>query len=297
MAELTAEPLDAPARAGSILSSWRFRRTAVACLQHAILLSVVGLIMLPLVWTLSTSLKEASQVYGFPPALIPKPIRLQNYPEAMTVGPWLRFFTNSSLVTGLNILGQIVACSLVGFSFARLRWWGRDVLFILMIATMMLPHQVTLVPQFVLFRTLGWVSTLLPLIVPRFFAAAFYTFLVRQFFMTIPTDLDDAARIDGASTFGIYSRIILPMSKPVLMAVAIFVFTASWNEFQLPLIYLHSEQNFTIQLGLRGYQSLHGGQWHLLMAASTLTMLPVIILFFLGQRYFIQGVVFSGIKG
>ena len=297
MSELAQRTAHVHARRGDLLSSWRFQRSAVAAAQHTVLVSAAVIILLPLFWTISTSLKEPTQVYAYPPEWLPSPARWSNYVEAMTVVPFLRFFANTALITVLNIVGQLLACSLAAFAFARLRWWGRNTLFVLMISTMMLPYQVTLIPQFILFRTLGWVNTFLPLIVPRLFAGAFYTFLMRQFFMTIPAALDDAARIDGATTFGIYYRIILPMSKPVLMAVSIFVFNFSWNEFLMPLIYLSDQKNLTISLGLRSFQNLYSTQWHLLMAASTVAMLPVILIFFVGQRYFIQGVVFSGVKG
>ncbi len=180
--------------------------------------------------------------------------------------------------------------------FSRLRWWGRNFIFILMLSTMMLPPHITLIPQFILFKSLGWIDTFLPLIVPTFFGGPWLTFLVRQYMMSIPRELDDAARIDGCSNFGVYWRIIMPLSKPAVLIVVIFVFNGTWNEFLLPLIYLHSADNFTLALGLRMFQGESSTSWNLLMAASILTMLPVIILFFSAQKYFMQGIVFTGVK-
>lgn len=273
------------------------RRFARSASIHSVLLLAAFVIMLPLFWTLSTSLKDPGDIFTYPPTWWPDPIVFRNYVDAMTVVPFHVYFRNTVIITGLSLAGQLLSCSLVAYSFARLRWPGRDKLFILMLATMMLPRQVTLIPQFILFRYLGWIDTLWPLIVPSFFGAPFFIFLLRQFFMGIPRDLDDAARLDGASNFRIYWEIILPLSKPVLAAVAIFSFQFSWNDFFEPLLYLHSNDLFTVSLALRFFQGSYGTQWHLLMAASVVVMAPMIVLFFFAQRYFIQGIVVSGVKG
>jgi multiple sugar transport system permease protein len=265
-------------------------------LVHALLWCGVVLMLMPLVWTLSTSLKPVSQIFLFPPRWIPDPIRWQNYAEAVTAIPFLRYLFNTALITGLVIVGKVLSVTLVAFAFARLQWWGRDVMFLIMLATMMLPSHITLIPQFIMFKELGWIDTFLPLIVPDFFGGPFLTFLMRQFFMSIPHDLDDAARIDGCSSFGVYWRIILPLSKAAIVAAVILTFNNTWNEFLHPLIYLQSPDNFTLALGLRFFQGEASTSWHLLMAASLLTMLPVITLFFVAQRYFIQGIVFTGVK-
>ena len=186
--------------------------------------------------------------------------------------------------------------TLVAFAFARLRWWGRNTVFLIMLSTMMLPPHITLIPQFILFKYWNWIDTLSPLIVPTFFGGPWLTFLVRQYFMTLPRELDDAARIDGCSSFGVYSRIIMPLAKPAILIVIIYVFNGTWNEFLLPLIFLQSSDKFTLALGLRMFQGEASVSWNLLMAASLLTMLPVIILFFFSQRHFIQGIVFTGVK-
>lgn len=275
----------------------RQRRLLSHGLIHLVLLSGVAVMFIPLAWTLSTSLKSVSDIYLFPPKWIPDPIRWQNYREAITAIPFMRYLFNTSLITGLSIIGKVISVTLVAFSFSRLRWWGRDVLFLVMLSTLMLPPHVTLIPQFILFKQLGWIDTFLPLVVPDFFGGPFLTFLVRQFFLSLPYELDDAARIDGCSSFGVYARIIMPLSAPAITAVIILVFNGSWNEFLHPLIYLHSQENFTLSLGLRLFQGEASTSWHLLMAASLLTMLPVLILFFFAQRYFIEGVTFTGVKG
>ena len=264
---------------------------------HAILLVGLLFILMPIVWAISTSLKPYGELFEYPPVWVPVPPQWINYYDALTYLPFGLYFWNTSIITGLDIIGKLLSCSLVAFGFSRLRWWGRDTLFLVMIATLMLPPQVTLIPQFVIWKELGWIDTFVPLIVPNFLGGPFMTFLLRQFFMSIPTELDDAARIDGCSSFGIFWRIILPLARPALMAVTVFVFNATWNEFLSPLIYLHSKSNLTIALGLRAFQGEHGPEWHLVMAASLVTMLPVLLVFFFGQRYFIQGIVFTGVKG
>jgi ABC-type glycerol-3-phosphate transport system permease component len=265
-------------------------------LIHLTLLCGVIVMFIPLAWTISTSLKSVSQVYLFPPAWIPDPIRWQNYREAVTAIPFMRYFLNTAIITIAAIIGKVLSVTLVAFSFSRLRWWGRDVLFLVMLSTLMLPPHVTLIPQFILFKRLGWIDTFLPLIVPEFFGGPFLTFLVRQFFMALPRELDDAARIDGCSSLGVYWRIIMPLSMPAVIAVIILVFNNTWNDFLHPLIYLQSQEHFTLALGLRLFQGEASTSWHLLMAASLMSMLPVLILFFVAQRYFIQGVVFTGVK-
>jgi multiple sugar transport system permease protein len=278
---------------------WLTRRRRITIrhlLVHAVLICGVVLMLIPLAWTLSTSLKHPSDVFLFPPAWLPDPVRWQNYVDVFTAIPLLRYLGNTALITLLVIVGKVLSVTLVAFAFARLQWWGRDVVFLVMLATLMLPPHVTLIPQFILFKELGWIDTYLPLIVPEFFGGPFLTFLMRQFFMTIPRDLDDAARIDGCSSLGVYWRIILPLSKPAVLAAVILIFNNTWNEFLHPLIYLQSQEKFTLALGLRMFQGEASTSWHLLMAASLLTMLPVLLLFFSAQRYFIQGIVFTGVK-
>ena len=267
-------------------------------ITYLILLLLGVLVTLPFIWMVSTSLKKPEDIFLFPPEWIPDPIIWSNYPRALSAIPFLTFFYNTAIVTVLSLAGTLISASLVAYAFARLRWPGRDFLFFVVLTTMMLPSQVTLIPQFIIFRELGWIDTLAPLIVPWFFGGgAFNIFLLRQFFITIPNELDDAALIDGCSFIGTYFRIILPMSKPVLAAVAIFSFQFHWNEFLLPLIYIHSRERYTIALGLRLFQEEYWVDWSGLMAASAIVMLPVLLVFYFAQRYFIQGIVFTGVKG
>jgi len=284
-------------RAESRLNGQQLRRSLAAGAIHGTLIAGLVLIFIPIAWAVSTSFKNPGDIFLYPPTWIPNPIRWQNYVQAMTTADFGRYFLNTTFITVVDIVAKVLSCSLVAFSFARLRWWGRDVLFMVMLSTLMLPQQVTLIPQFIIYRQLGWIDTFMPLIVPNLFGGPFFTFLLRQFFLSIPTDLDDAARIDGCSSFGVFWRIILPLSRPALMMVAIYVFNITWNDFFGPLIYLHNRNNYTISLGLQAFQTQSGPEWHLIMAASLVAMLPVLILFFVGQRYFIQGVVFSGVKG
>ena len=263
---------------------------------HLVLLAGVVLMFIPLVWTISTSLKSPGEVYLFPPTWIPNEIMWSNYYRAVTAIPFFLYLWNTVLITAISIVGKVISITLVAFAFARLRWWGRDVMFIVMLATMMLPPHITLIPQFIMFKWLGWIDTFLPLIVPTFFGGPYLTFLVRQYLLALPRELDDAARIDGCSDFGLYWRIIMPLAKPAILIVVIFVFNGTWNEFLLPLIYLHNPDLFTLALGLRMFQGEASTSWNLLMAASLLSMLPVIILFFVTQRHFIQGIVFTGVK-
>lgn len=275
----------------------RQRRSLSHALVHGVLLIGVIFMFIPLAWALSTSLKAPGDVYLFPPQWIPHPILWGNYAEAVTAIPFFQYLYNTVLITGLNVIGRVFSVTLVAFAFARLRWWGRDTLFVIMLATLMLPPHVTLIPQFILFKQLNWLDTFLPLTVPAFFGGPWLTFLVRQFLLTLPRELDDAARIDGCSSFGLYWRIILPLAKPAMLIVVIFTFNNVWNEFLLPLIYLQSSEKFTLALGLRLFQGEAANSWHLLMAASLLTMLPVVVLFFAAQKYFMQGIVFTGVKG
>ena len=274
----------------------RQRNLRNSTLTHLVLLVGVVLMFVPLAWTLSTSLKSPGEVYQFPPTWIPQEILWSNYVKAVTAIPFFLYLWNTVVITALSVIGKVISITLVAFSFARLRWWGRNFMFVVMLATMMLPPHITLIPQFIMFKWWGWINTFLPLVVPAFFGGPYLTFLVRQYLLAIPRELDDAARIDGCSDFGLYWRIIMPLSKPAILIVVIFVFNGTWNEFLLPLIYLQSSNLFTLALGLRMFQGEASTSWNLLMAASLLSMLPVIILFFATQRYFIQGVVFTGVK-
>jgi ABC-type glycerol-3-phosphate transport system permease component len=272
------------------------RRTLGHVTVHILLWMGVVFMFIPLAWAISTSLKSPGEVFIFPPKWIPDTIVWRNYVDAVTAIPFFRYLWNTTLITGLSIVGKVFSIMLVAFAFSRLRWWGRDAMFLLMLSTMMLPPHVTLIPQFILFKYLSWINTYWPLILPNFFGGPWLTFLVRQYLMTLPRDLDDAARIDGCSNWGVFWRIIMPLAKPAVVIVIIFVFNGTWNEFLMPLIYLHSPEKFTLALGLRMFQGEASTSWNLLMAASLLTMLPVLALFFFTQKYFMQGIVFTGVK-
>lgn len=229
-------------------------------------------------------------------------LKWKNYGDAVNFLPpethrGLIYLWNTVFVALLNIAGYTLSSSLVAFAFARLRWPGRDTLFVVMLSTMMLPSAVTLIPVFLIFKGLGWIDTLRPLWVPAFFAAPFNVFLLRQFFLTIPNDLEDAAKIDGCSYFRIYWNIMLPLIKPALAALTIMAFLGSWNNFMGPLVYISSAEKMTLALALRIFQSGHSVEFGMLMAASTLVVLPVIVVFFFTQRYFIEGITLTGIKG
>jgi multiple sugar transport system permease protein len=276
---------------------WRRRKKLVRWASSALLFAVAVVFLIPLVWMLSSSLKPEYQVFEMPPRLMPDPIRWQNYREALTYVPFGRYTLNTAIITIFVIIGHTLSCTLVAYGFARLRAPGRDALFILVLATLMLPYPVTMVPLYVIFNELGWVNSFLPLIVPAYFGSAFYIFLLRQFFLRIPDELEDAARMDGANLLQILYRIILPLSMPAIATVAIFTFQFTWNDFLTPLIYLHDQRLYTVALGLNFFRSSFQVSWAYLMAASLVTMLPVLIVFFAAQRLFIEGISISGMKG
>ncbi len=253
--------------------------------------------IIPFLWMFSTSLKEPSEVLLFPPRWIPSKIMWSNYKEVFNFLPFLDFIKNSVIVTFASMLGQVISSSLVGFGFGRMRFPGRDILFMIMLSTLMLPYAVTMIPVYIIFRDLGWLNTFRPLIVPAFLGNPFYIFLLRQFIMTIPIELDEAAKIDGCSSLRIFYQIIMPLCKPVLIAIIVFSFVGSWNDFLAPLIYLNDMEKYTIAVGLRMFQGQYGSYFHLLMAASTIALLPVLAIFFFAQKYFIEGITLTGLKG
>jgi multiple sugar transport system permease protein len=266
----------------------------------AIQAALVGLsfvFLIPLYWLVSSSVKVDAQLHQWPPAWIPNPITWEHYEKGLESIPFLRMLANTLVVAGLSVVGTVLSCSLVAYSLAMMRWKGRDVLFLVLLATLMLPGQVTMVPLFVLFAKMGWVDTFLPLTVPHFFGSAFSIFLARQFFLSIPRDLSEAARIDGCGPMGIYARVVMPLSKPVIATIALFAFLAAWNDYIGPLIYLATPENFTLSLGLATFSSQYGSFPGRLMAVATIMTLPILVLFFFTQRTFIQGMTTSGIKG
>jgi len=279
----------------------RRRRRAWSCSLaiHGLLLCGGFLFLFPLAWMISTSLKPLDQTMRMPPQWIPDPIQWKNYLEAVRYIPFFTYARNTLVIAVLGTLGTILSSAIVAYGFARIEWKGRDKVFLVLLATMMVPFPVTMVPMYAVFRELHWIGTYRPLWVPAWFgASAFNVFLLRQFFMTIPRDLSDAACIDGCSELGIFWRVVAPLSRPALAVIALFHFLYCWNDFLGPLIYLINQDTFTLALGLQFYQSRQGGTpWNLLMAASTLVVTPIIALFFFTQRTFIQGITMSGLKG
>lgn len=267
-------------------------------LVYSLLLIMGAAILLPFLWTLSSSLKPYGAGIKFPPEFIPSVFVWDNYPAVFRTIPFLNFFKNSVFVSGTALIGELLSASMVAYSFARLRFPGRNALFMLVLATMMIPYPVTMVPTFILFRLLDWVGTYLPLVLPPFFGPAFSIFLLRQFFLTINSELDEAAKVDGANEFTIYWRIILPLAKPALATIAIFSFMANWNDFMGPLIYLNDSKMYTLALGVNYLRSFRGGgDLSLQMAASVMFMAPCILLYFIAQRNIVQGIVTTGLKG
>ncbi|SRR6266540_3669615 len=260
-------------------------------------IGVIGLFFfIPWFWLVSSSLKTADRMFDLPPQWIPNPAQWSNYVTAVTTLPFFLYLKNSLVICSLVVIGRLISCSLVAYSFSQIRWPGRDQVFILVLATMMLPFQVTMIPLYVTFSRLNLIDTIVPLVLPAFFGNAFFIFLLRQFFLTIPHELTEAAMLDGATHFDIFTRIILPLSKPALATVALFSFLWTFTEYLGPLIYLIHEQNWTLTLGLRGYLGQHTAMWSSLLAASVLFTLPIIILFFFMQKTFIEGIATTGLR-
>lgn len=260
-------------------------------LLNFVLLAAGSLLILsPLWWMFATSLKTMAEVMSYPPSFFPESWEWANYIRAWQAAPFTTYTINTITITTLVVIGSVLANSFIAYGFAKIPFRGKGIWFAIVLSTMMIPGFVTLIPQYVLFSKLGWVNTYYPLIVPHFFGSAFYIFLLRQFYMTIPTELIEAAKIEGANHFYIWWKIGLPLTKPALATVAIFSFNGAWNDFLGPLLYLNDENLYTLQLGLAVFKGQLSTQWNYLMAGSLLVLLPVILLFFFFQKYFIQGI-------
>ena len=281
------------------MTAFRIRHNASRFLIHLTLAGGGALMLVPFFWLLSSSLKAPHEIFVFPPKWIPDPIRWSNYREVFEVVSVMRYTANTMTITIFSTMGVILSSSMAAYSFARLRFKGRDIMFGLILSTVMLPYVVTMIPVYILFSRLGWIGTFLPLIVPDWFGGPITIFLLRQFFRTIPLELEDAARIDGASRPRIFAQIILPLARSALMVVLVLSLLHNWNDFLTPLIYLHKRDLFTLALGLNALQYFEGGlDWtHYVMALATLMVLPVIIVYFLAQRAFVEGIVLTGLKG
>jgi multiple sugar transport system permease protein len=281
------------ARSGRRL--WTSRLTRLAPMVILIVLAVVYLA--PFVWMISTSLKTIAQSIASPPVIIPDPIVFKPYVDALTKMNYPLAFGNTLLYAVPAVIGTVISCSLVAYGFALIRWRGRNALFLVVLATMMLPSQVTLIPLYVIYAKLGWINTYLPLLVPTFLGSPFFIFLLRQFFLGMPKELMDAARLDGASELRILVTIVAPLSAPALITVAILTFIDKWNDFYGPLIYLQKPELQPLSLAVQIFQTQHGTDWPLLMAASVLVAAPLVVLYFVAQRKFIEGITLTGLKG
>lgn len=293
----------APVRATAVPASrWHVGRQARSMIGHFIAYVVFTLsgafMLLPFFWLVTTSLKTTGTEFLMPPQWIPQPIIWDNYRVALSQLPFVLYTRNTLFIAVTTTVLGVLTASLAGYGFARLRFPGRGFLFTICLSTLMVPYGVTMIPEFVLFKTVGWVNTFLPLIVPASLGGgAFAIFLFRQYFMTLPFELDEAARVDGAGSFLIWWGILLPLSKPIIATVAILSFFAQWNDFLRPLIYLQSLDLRTLTLGLLTFKGVYSTAWNLLMAASTLMILPIMIIFLAGQRYIVRGIIMTGMAG
>jgi ABC-type glycerol-3-phosphate transport system permease component len=277
--------------------SKRLRRIGYALLIYGLAIPGAIMFILPFLWMFSTSLKAPNEIFIFPPKWIPETLHWENYTEALALAPFGLYLRNTLFITLGNMLGNLFSCTLAAYGFARLRARGKNFLFLLMLGTVMLPNWVTLIPQYILFTSIGWGNSFAPLMVPAWFGWPFFIFLLRQFFMTIPRELEEAARLDGASTFGIFWRIILPLSKPALATVAVLAFIGNWNNFLTPLIYLRDTDLHTLAIAINRFRGQYATYYNYMMAVSVLVIIPVIVIFFVSQRFLVKGIVTTGLKG
>lgn len=286
-----------PGVAGRSRRPIAWSRLASAVPLYAIVGLSAFLMVFPFLWLISTSLKSDGEALIIPPVWIPNPILWENYQRAWEALPFGRAYLNSIYIAILVTLVQLLTCAMAAYGFARVRFWGRDVIFVLFLATLMVPFQVTLVPSFILFKQIGWVNTHLPLLVPPMLTNAFGVFLLRQFIMTLPLELEEAAVIDGANRAHLFGLITLPLIGPGLAALGIFTFLGTWNAFLGPLIFLNSSELFTVPILLNSFRGLYNTAWPLVMAASAISVIPVLVVYVTLQQYFIQGIALTGLKG
>jgi ABC-type glycerol-3-phosphate transport system permease component len=264
---------------------------------HTILLLGSLGMALPFLWMIATSLKDQPQTFAFPPTIIPDPVVWENYRTVFSIMPFAHYMLNSFWISLVATAGTLISCSMAGFALGRLQWPGRDVIFVLVLCTLIIPAQVTMIPVFVIMNRWGWVNTYYPLTVPSFFGSAFGIFLMRQFFLTLPAELFDAAKIDGAHVIRIFAQIYLPLAKAAIATLSVFTFMGTWNDLLTPLIYLNSMDKYTVSIALTLFRGQYGEtHWPTLMAASLVSILPTLILYILTQRYFVQGIATSGLK-
>jgi multiple sugar transport system permease protein len=287
-----------PSAADKIKAERRRKQIIGSVVVHVLAIGVGLGFLLPFFWLITTSLKPASQMFAVPPVWIPNPFVLTHYPRLFQETMYPRYMLNTLLIALPASIGTVISCSMAGYGLSRIDWKGREVFFALTLATLMIPFLVTMVPIYILFRNLGWLGSYLPLIVPHFLGNGYYIFLFRQFFRSIPIDLLDAARVDGASELGIFARIVLPLSKPALAVVALFSFVAAWGDFLGPLIYINEQEHYTVAIGLYRFigDRSFGTDYGLLMAGSVIMILPIFVIFLLAQRTFIEGIRITGLK-
>ncbi|MEK9135695.1 MAG: carbohydrate ABC transporter permease [Bacteroidota bacterium] len=271
-------------------------KRALSVLNYVALLLLAASMLVPFLWMLSTSLMGELEVYQFPPKFVPSELRWSNFAEAMTLQPFWRFFLNTAVVAGASVIGQLLFCSMAAYAFARMQFRWRDKLFGIYLATMMIPAIITIIPAFLIINIFGWVNTYWALFSPTL-SSVWGIFLLRQFFQTIPKDLEDAARVDGASDFTIFWRVVLPLSKPALATLAIFAFMGSWKDFLWPLIVTNRTDMRTVEVGIAGFNSMYVTDWPHQMAAAVVVMLPIVVVFFIAQKYFVRGIILTGMKG
>jgi len=276
----------------------KHRAEAIRSLLTYAALVLLGITFVaPFVWLVTTSLKTDAQILTYPPVWIPNPITWESYTEGLTAIPFLLYLRNTLVICTACVLGTVLSCSMVAYGLSRIPWRGREVFFYTLIGTMLLPPQVTMVPVFTIFKNLGWLDTFLPITAPAIMCGAFNVFLLRQFYRTIPNELTEAARMDGATEWDNYRRVVLPLAKPALWTIGLFAFIGSWNDYLGPLIYLFDDRKYTLSLGLAMFRTQYGAEWGQMMAVSTVVTIPLIILFFFTQRTFVQGITMTGIKG
>ncbi|MEJ4242723.1 carbohydrate ABC transporter permease [Enterococcus faecium] len=276
-----------------------FKKTSVSRqtkkILSYVLMTVIGIILIiPLLWMVFTSLKPMEEIVRYPPTFFPEKIVWENYLDTIAAFPFWRYARNTLFITVLVVIGNVLSNSFIAYGFAKLDFPGKKLMFALVLSTMMIPGFVTMIPQYVLFSKIGWVGTYLPLIVPSFFGNAFNIFLMRQFYLSINNELIEAAEIDGANHLYIWSHLMLPLTKPALITIAINSFNAAWNDFLGPLLYIQDQEKYTLQIGLQVFQNQATTQWNYLMAGATLVLIPTILLFFFAQRYFIEGMDLTG---
>lgn len=275
----------------------RFFQGVELSILYIILIAMALCFIVPFFWLVSSSFKYPHELFEVPVRWIPRTIQFENYQKMFAMIPFFQYLWNTVKIVIWNVIGSLISCSLVAYGFSRLKWPGRDKVFVLVLITMILPFQVTMIPQFLMFQKLGWVGTPLPLTVTAFFGNPFYIFLLKQFFSGLPEELSQAARIDGAGEFRIFWQVCIPLARPAMTTVAIFSFMRCWNDYIGPLLYLTNNQEYTLSIGVQLIRSNLDPKWAELMAAGVVMVAPVLIIFFLMQKYFIQGISMSGIKG